>query len=92
MRTMSKQELIERMAEVNPLDTVEREVEQAVVALGWQAKQAFDGLEIIKLGAKMAELTYAQLSSSANAEDRAVAAEVVPFIESLQQDVLVLES
>ena len=86
MATITKSDLIERLAELDAPGQVERDVEAAIAALGWQDKTIFNGSETVALGVKMGELAQAKLAASADPAQRAQAEAVGELLDAARQD------
>ena len=88
MRSITREELITRLTEIEPRSVVERGVDGAIASLGWDGREEFSAPEVIALGTRMAELAAIELAASDAPDDRRAAAEMRPLVEALRQDVL----
>jgi hypothetical protein len=88
MQTITRETLIERLTELQPRELVEASVDRALLALGWQGRPEFNGLEVITIGTKMAENAHEQLADSADAADREAAEDLAPLVGAMRDDLL----
>jgi hypothetical protein len=88
MQSITKADLIERLTDFDARDAVVRQVERAARALGWADRTEFTAAEVIALGTRMAEDAQAEMAASADPAQRAKAAELAPFVDTMKQDIL----
>lgn len=88
MLSITPAALIDKLTELEPRETVEPQVRQALEVMGWQDKAVLTATEVIALGTMMAELARETLAASADPADRRAAAELKPLVAGMAAEVV----